>query len=831
MRMQVEQAVYGEVRGRGHGLRESSTQERIAADIAPQLDLPDAVPAGVLAWSPFVRGFPIGDHYVLARTFLDASASRGGMVLSHALIVSLADICELQSLTTLFELLASSPEKCSASVSTLELNATNISKFPAAYLTGTANALTHQSPVPVVRLGVEGFEHLVDSLWHNFWPALRGTFAFRLSFGPNDIVEKIPPTLVCTPEQLRARWINHRIINPEDQAPSSEAARLIAGQRDAAPILKLAADFGLEIRSLKELVRFERLHHLLASDGDFDAILAAVRLVDGLSNDSTLASGKKTQLIERLIAEIPSASCRQLLLMRNLALAGFADTEPLWAAVVNLVQNMNFAVGDDSDLTEMVLAAIDPDLAFPPWRAAVKAGLAAAARQEQVALYGAVWRWAERSPTAFFGMVDILPAELSIEQRLADEAPNKLKGPAPDELLTPLLKKRWLVAHGAVLASIKQPLEAVRQQLKVDKDSRNGAGLHSALRHASPAQVFECTMAFKDLRLIGLCVDVALDHPTILAGIRGADSIEQKLWGAAIGKRLSLWNAPGDAVGARDTVLVQLARGQAVEVSLLEALAGTPIADLSAAPDRERLWELLPSSHRDAYLQATAAGWLNAALHGAAPTSLEPVLEAAILNSASLKSTLETQSVTVEARLAIIGALPSFSEERFVAWLDLILRVVPFISPATSEQFGSLMATQHWERAAKHLADRYASHRQDLLPAMRVCSSLLGFLTRWKLRISEPSVTEKWTAFAAEACELYPSGPDANELWSRAGGKNSDVPPWSHTGSTRWHKTLIFVRQGGRPKARALLAVMLEDYPSNEKLRFYASDSDIVGWH
>ncbi|MFM0082909.1 hypothetical protein P0D72_29155, partial [Paraburkholderia sediminicola] len=100
--MRVEQAVYGEVQGRGHGLRASSPNAAIAVAIASKLDLPDAVPSGVQAWSPFVRGFPIDDHYVLARTFLDSSASRGGMVLTHALIVSLDDMCEVGSLAALF---------------------------------------------------------------------------------------------------------------------------------------------------------------------------------------------------------------------------------------------------------------------------------------------------------------------------------------------------------------------------------------------------------------------------------------------------------------------------------------------------------------------------------------------------------------------------------------------------------------------------------------------------------------------------------------------------------------------------------------------------------
>lgn len=828
--MRVEQAVYGEVQGRGHGLRASSTEGRIATEIASKLDLPDAVPAGVLAWSPFVRGFPIGDHYVLARTFLDPSASRGGMVLSHALILRLADICDVDSLAPLFERLASSPADCSAFVSTLELDVTYIRHPPTAELTGTANALTDQGQTPVVRLGIGGFELLVDSLWQNFWPALRRTFAFRMSFGPSDVVELPPPMLVCTPEQLRARWTKYRVVNMDDLAPTSEAAGVISGLRDATPILTLAAELGLEVQSLKDLTKLERLHELLASDGGFDELLAAVRLVDGLSNDPTLGAGKKNPLIKRLVAEVPNASCRQLLPMRNLTLAGFNHTESLWTAVEGLVSNMHYAPSDDSDLTEMVLTAVDLHIALPRWRAAVTAGLVAAARREGHTLCRAIWRWAERSQTAFAAMIDILPAVPTIEQRLAEEAPTKLKSTFVDGLLAPLLTKRWLTAHGAVLAATQPPLEAARQQLIVDKDDSNVAGLRSSLRHATPVQILESTVTLKSPRLVRLCVDLAISHPQMLSKIRGADAIEQKIWGAVIEKKPSLWNAPENAVGVRDTVLAQLAAGNSVDVSLLEAFAETPLADLSAAPGRSGLWAILPISRRDAYLQATAVGWLNAATHGAAPTTPESALESAVLNSASFLPALEMQSVGIDTRLAIIGALPSFSEDRFITWLDSILRGLHSMSQDASEQLGTLMANRRWERAAKHLADRHTRHRQDLLPALRLSGHMLGVYTRWRLGISKPSIAEKWTSFEAEACELYPHGPDANELWSRAGGKNSDLPPWSDSGSARWHATLNLTRHGGRPTSRDLLSVMTRDFPGNEKLLFYSSDTDIVGW-
>lgn len=828
--MRVEQAVYGEIPGRGHGLRASSPNASIAAAIASKLDLPDAVPPGVQAWSPFVRGFPIEDNYVLARTFLDASASRGGMVLTHALIVSLDDMCEVGSLAALFGWLAPSVTHVPGSVETLELDTAGSAHASATDLIGTANALTVQGLAPVVRLGIEGFEHLVDSLWRNLWPALRRTFAFRLSFGPNDVVEQPTPALVCTPEQLQARWTKHRIVEPDDQTPASESAGVLCGQRDLQPILALSKDLGLEVHTLTELSRLERLHTLLSGGESFDDLLAAIRLADGLSNQPALGASTKDELIGRFTALIPRAGCKQLLLMRNLALSGFANTRSLWSSVELLVSNLEFAPADDSELTEMVAASVDEDLALPPWRAAVTAGLSSAAHRDKPNLSKAIWRWAERSQVAFAAAIGILPADAAVEQWLAGEMPRELHVTTPAAALSALLKKRWLTAYGAVLASTLPPLDATAQQLKVDKEPNHSAGLRSALRYASPTQTLECALAHKDLRLIELCADAAITHPQILSNIRCDDITEQKVWGAAIGKNATLWNAPNNSIGVRDTVLAQLAEGRPIDTGLLEALALTPLADLSATPERARLWSLLPALQRDHYLRATATGWLELAAKGGVGTPPEAPLERAIIASSTLQCVLEKSSVTVDARLAIVNALSSFNEEGFIAWLKDLLRTVPILSHTDSERLGRLIASRRWECAAKYLSDRLADHRSDLMPGLRPCAGLLGFFTCWKLGISKPSPADKWIAFEEEARNLYPSGPDSDELWSRAGGKNSDLPGRSQNGATRWHTALNSIRYGGRPSRRELLEVMCQDFPLNERLRLYATDTDIVGW-
>lgn len=195
-------------------------------------------------------------------------------------------------------------------------------------------------------------------------------------------------------------------------------------------------------------------------------------------------------------------------------------------------------------------------------------------------------------------------------------------------LLSPLLKKRWLTAYGATLAATLSPIDATGQQLKVDKDLDHSAGLRSALRYASPPQTLECALVHKDPRLVGLCAEQAAAHPQILSNIRCDNITEQQVWGAVIGKNSSLWNAPSNAIGARDTVLAQLVEGLPVDTGLLEALAKTPLADLCATSERARLWSLLPASQCDHYLQATATGWLEVAAKGAVVTSPKPHLNA-----------------------------------------------------------------------------------------------------------------------------------------------------------------------------------------------------------
>lgn len=829
--MRVEQAIYGEVAGRGHGLRASSTNAPIFANITSKLDLPDAVPPNVKAWSPFVRGFPIHNHYVLARTFLDTSASRSGMVLTHALIIRLDDMCEIGSLAMLFRQLASSVEGCRKTLENLELEATSIDRATAKDLIGTANALAIQEQIPAVRLGIDGFEHLVDSLWNNLWPALRRTFAFRLSFDPKDLVEQPKPMLVCTPEQLQARWSRYCIVKPDEQTPNSENAKILCGQRDVRPILSLAKELGVEVHTLRELSRLEWLHKILSVGTSFDDLLAAVRMINGLSKQSTFGTEIKDRLLSQFTQLVSHANCKQLLLMKNLSLSGFADSQSLWSAVERSVSILRMLPADDNDLIEIILASADEKIVVPEWRTTVTSGLSRAAYRDSPDIFQAIWRWAERSDAAFHAAVGALSIDSDIEQRLSIEVPRKLNNTFLATLLHTLLNRHWLIAHGAVLAATQSPLDATGQQLQVDKNLNQITGLRSALRYASPIQTLECALAHKDTRLIELCAEQAISHPEILANIRCEDMTEQQIWCATMNQNLSLWNAPNNPFGVRDTVLTRFTNGNSFDKGLLQTLARTPLADLSSMEGREQLWSLLPTMERDQYMQATVIGWLEVAARGKVRTIPEPPLERAILADSHLQRVLDKASVTFEACLAIVSVLSSFPEDRFISLLSNRLSSTSVIYRSDSEQLGVIIKSRHWKRTAKHIAERFYKRHPDLTHGLKLCADLLGFYLCWKLNLSRPSADEKWKSFEEEVLELYPHGPDSSELWSRAGGKNSDLLGSSQNGITRWHNALRSIRYGGRPTATMLLNVMLVDFPKNEKLCLFIRDSDIVGRH
>lgn len=86
--------------------------------------------------------------------------------------------------------------------------------------------------------------------------------------------------------------------------------------------------------------------------------------------------------------------------------------------------------------------------------------------------------------------------------------------------------------------------------------------------------------------------------------------------------------------------------------------------------------------------------------------------------------------------------------------------------------------------------------------------------------LAHNSFTLDWRKVASVMANLYPSGPEHNEIWSRAGGDPSTLSP-AGNGLASWHAALRMIHNGGGGNITmgALLDVALNDFPGSSQLR------------
>lgn len=820
--MQIEQALYGDQRG-AHSLLTTSGDEAVSAEIVNRLDLPDTAPPGV-EWSPFLRGFPYEDRFVLSRTFHDIRASRGGMVLSHALIAPLDEVVESPDLGSLLSLLAASHLQ-RPNVKTVQVDLAEQQVRQAMDLVETADALVESGRLPVVRLGHVGFDDLVIALWHHLLPEIRRSFAFRLSFDPRDLVETPTPALVCTPSEMAARWSEYSVIRLDARRETgSFAAAILSGDEKAGPLIEFMNEMGVKPTAFSDLRLVEQAYRFHIGVPTLDQRVGVARLIEKLSPDSDVGKGGKDVVVRRLCDVLSAARTEEILRLRNLELSAFPINERVWKALESWVAENSYAQDQDVEILSVVEDAMTSDAAVQKWRTAVLDGLAVAASSPRTFFARAFWRWLQIRPEIAAAVFRHIPVESKVEERLAAATPRNLDEGAAATITELALFRGWLRLHGAVLSSSCSTSDAARRQVLVDTDPLCLEGLRSALRNAKPAEIVGCAIEIGDPRLSRLAGEVVAKDPRLLAEVDLTPIKAQAIWREALTINSESWRGPTDPMTAFRSILDRLLDGGETDASLIEQLSNTPVADLGTYPRRLEIWSCIKGVALQNLLATTAKGWLRTAASVGIPFVPDNDLQTAILEDDEFDHTLDTLIPNaVSTAVRIVAALDRYGEGRFLCLIERALSCTAVLATADAKVIGSLLVQNRWRGAVASLVVQYRSGRTDIGPALRECYDLLDFWDRITLLLSPISAKEKWKGFEELAVELYPGGPDEAGLWERAGGDNADLST-REEGRERWRKAIRNTRNGKGPSPSALLSAMMEDFPNNERIPNLAGD-------
>ena len=813
--MQIEQALYGEARG-GHSLLEGSDNDAVSREIVQRLDLPDTAPPGV-EWSPFLRGFPYRDRYLLSRTFLDTRASRGGMVFSHALIAPLDEIASTSDLRPLLELLTSD-DRSRSPAKTIDLVGIETNLPDSDELLDAAEALASMIELPVVRAGQAGFDELVVALWARLLPGMRRNFAFRLSFGPHDLVEDLAPALVCTPHSLVGRWTEYRVIKSSDvHQPTSLASALLSGRGDSATLVEFMGEIGVEPSTFTELRLVEKACRLCGEEPTPESCIGAVRLVGKLSPSPDVGCVRKELLILRLQEAVSKASVEHILLMRNLQLSAFPSPDRVWQTLKTWVVGNIYPQGQDRNMLSALQGATS-GCAVPEWQAAFLAGLATAARACNSYFRDAFWRWIQMCPEVVDSALNKVMTESDVETCLAKSAPCNIAKDIAEVLLVLARSRGWLRVHGVVLSTMCSPLDSARLQIAVDTDLSSIEGLRLSLRNSKPEEVLNCALAIGDRRIILLAGELAAKHPDLLAQVDLRVMNAQAVWREALVINFDSWQGPVNPGEAFHTLLNCFLESGETDLPLINQLSVTPVGNLVSYPRRAEVWLQMEGATLHNLISATAKGWLIHASNGHVPFRPEAKLESALLAGDELEQTLnELVPGSLGVAISIISVLDRYTENSFKRLIRKKISSSDSLSIPDAEEVGRLILDRRWKETAECLVEQYRLGRQDLSPALGMFYNMLDFWTRYSLGLLRQSKSEKWNALEDLATDLYPGGPSDEGVWERAGGRDGDLS-FHETGRSQWREALRKVRSGKGVRLIAILEVMKEDFPNNQQV-------------
>ena len=321
-----------------------------------------------------------------------------------------------------------------------------------------------------------------------------------------------------------------------------------------------------------------------------------------------------------------------------------------------------------------------------------------------------------------------------------------------------------------------------------------------------------------------LAGDAVAKNPRLLAKVDFSGMKAQAVWREALDINPESWRGPTDPAAAFHSVLDRMLDGREADLSLIERLSYAPIADLGDYPHRSEIWSRATGITLANFLTATSSAWLRRVESDGVPFAPEHVLQTAILENEELERTLDALIPNrVGAAMRIVTALDRYDEQRFLGLIESTMSRTTSLWARDAEGIGHLILKRQWNEATADLVTRYEYGRSDLRPALRTCHDMLDFWVRWRLWLTPIPETEKWQAFEELAAELYPSGPDDQGLWDRAGGDDADLSS-KEDGRTRWRKALRNIRNGKGPIPAAILTEMMEDFPNNERIPHLAED-------
>jgi hypothetical protein len=638
----IQQAYYGEV-NRSHGCLASTIEDSdLRSFLTAFTDRPGSLTAGT-PLSAYYSGISHGANYILTRTIADGTASRGGMVFTHALIIRSADLHSINDLNKLLLYFAAEKPTANFSLTPLvipggELTEKPVHVHPSIYLRKVvAGLIANQGPVLFCG-ELASFESVLSTIWGGLPSSFRKGLSFTTAFSTNALdAEK---KLIYVQKDLLPVFRKSGPVTDDEITNATELSEVEKfilsqnGENEFDTFIKLLEVDLNDWAILAPCVRAYHLYVKVSVAITADELRLLIRNLAKISPGAGTGVVIKTAAITKLSGLIRDGMDTNLKALRNLGLQEFAGgTEVLSNAIRELLAGM-FAktIPMATDVVDELFLTVQPDTAATWWQRAVSAALSAAGLLKRPKPMEMFWSLLNRKDAPAEAILAYLDHSLEMEEILIKNLPGTLNAHSSAIIAKLIQPRKWFLLHARLIKEHGGYKETVIEQFNYE--SAYHANSFPGTRYLLPE--------LKDNDLLSVCFETgnelfinnyaerAVMEPVLLAAINLNKPVWLAIWSVSLDKTKDLSHGITDSDKVVGDVFDLLLKNISIPNNILNLVATNSYADITNHNQRPLLWQKLPTGLVVKFLTATAGGFVTKVVTGTITASPESELTEAI---------------------------------------------------------------------------------------------------------------------------------------------------------------------------------------------------------
>lgn len=732
--IQIHQAYYGEV-DRGHDcINQTIEDSDLKSYLITYTDRPGALPPGV-ELIPYYSGSAYSRYYIFTKTFPDIHATRGGMVFTHVLIISIDDIIKLNNLDDLFSYFVNEVPIEREMLTPIAIEFSNIelldNKFQPEFISKTVKGLI-QGISPILITGdIKKFLATLQIIWNYPGIEFRKRIKFRASFTPNDITGKTDLTIVYIQNDFLLKWTDKHIISTSESKPVDMKANselLFLGHTEGNPfhdfLLEMNVDLNLfsNFKSLEELFdATESLDNAL----DSNILRQKIRTLSIVSPDPNDGKKIKELFLKKLEQLFEHGHDSNAKALRNINWKAFENGETKVSRTVagyldkEILKIKNFQRDSIADLLHIAIS--EPTQNW--WHQTVRKAFETYFKISTQTVKKNIWELTNLSDESLQDIFKLTPIDAEIF--FVEQLPDTIKESTCNSVEKICRERKWFLLHAILLLKHLDGKQAIQTQLSFEKSLPfvDSIGVKYIAEKLSDRVIIDLAISTGDSKLMDLSKTRILKEEFGLSHLDVTNPNWLSLWFniLLITKDLS-YGIQGKEKVIFYQVLDLLITNIQIPDIIFELASKTELCDISDYQNRQVIWQKILINYRNLFLNKTAEKVIDQFMAGTINfSSIEKPLLDVISSDRFITAFLSKNRSIIEPVIKIYET-PLELKDRFLS--DYIGNFYGNISDALSSRLGVIVHSRNYRLSANSIYSK-SKYNKSFELAFQKCQNLI----------------------------------------------------------------------------------------------------------